>query len=988
MVATTIGPRLVHAPQWRAALDNLFLDLDLAPVERPSIRTDVGPEEIRFAGLLEGVTEAAANAWTAILRWELQPSVAEALLIEALATQDPRGFTTALGPGLTYLKTTHVIRTRAAIGLHDYAREINWRRPILYVTALKAARSFLRQCVSDESLARPDLRKEFTGRLGVSTALIGRFEPTEIDDVNEAVVALVNSLEQGNDPVAALPYLVELLCRQYDLLGNAALVEAQGRLDRARRRERTLGLLLAGTEALLRNRDDLTDEQRRGALLVRSRALLTEGKALRNKDVEQRIRWLMLDAIVSGLEFDPRRQARLHGLSLPFAFRRPSEVSLVDLPLQTVGAALRPLALKGEPLARSLYADLIGIDERHSVADLRQLVRLRGATRRWAALDDERSRLLLQRDGLALAHLAGDRLERLRALQELVSMTARPSCAAASLVLIARDVERAGAVTLPPRKGWSSDQDAISRALYRGDARSLLQMAAERARHSPDLTLTSLGGRGGVVTVSDYFSVVGGTFVFKDTTVLSWRREVERSNLLVDALAARRLTDRFGVVEHLAPDLSDVADCDPREEVTTVRRFEAGRVLDVHAAEQSLSDRVELLGIAAEFLGFVHTVEDDTPVTGVRRQMRGGNDIGRWLNVIDPATAADRFERFWSLVEGMPLLRRRDAHPLNWLVSPEGRILAVDLEAIGRRPLGYELAQLTEDRHLLPHDDVVGRERILDRYLQAMGMESCEAFAVSYEASRFARAVRKLTPPDGHGAALQDGRAVLAHLGREGISPLVRELASDVLGSWNSSRGLGEDDYLTLGPSDAQRRRISRAMSYRLRHDRDIARDEDGWAMIDDLSAKISVNPVTIVLVATDFREPRFEVAGERVRALYGHSRPVVERRGSTGEESPLLFHATPSAAVELVLFAEGLRPMGRQFVHLSANPDIALAAGRRHGPPTLLAVDSAKVDDVRHVAGETYVASHVPKEAISVVPAAWLAHRRLAPPSDAVQSA
>ncbi|MEL6233821.1 MAG: RNA 2'-phosphotransferase, partial [Pseudomonadota bacterium] len=41
-------------------------------------------------------------------------------------------------------------------------------------------------------------------------------------------------------------------------------------------------------------------------------------------------------------------------------------------------------------------------------------------------------------------------------------------------------------------------------------------------------------------------------------------------------------------------------------------------------------------------------------------------------------------------------------------------------------------------------------------------------------------------------------------------------------------------------------------------------------------------------------------------------------------------------------ILREGLRPMGRRYVHLSAEPGRARAVGSRHGPLVLLLVDAA----------------------------------------------
>ena len=56
-----------------------------------------------------------------------------------------------------------------------------------------------------------------------------------------------------------------------------------------------------------------------------------------------------------------------------------------------------------------------------------------------------------------------------------------------------------------------------------------------------------------------------------------------------------------------------------------------------------------------------------------------------------------------------------------------------------------------------------------------------------------------------------------------------------------------------------------------------------------------------------------------------------------------MLWHGTGERFVSAIL-REGLKPMGRQYVHLSADPDTAMKVGRRHGGPALFTVDAARM--------------------------------------------
>ena len=60
----------------------------------------------------------------------------------------------------------------------------------------------------------------------------------------------------------------------------------------------------------------------------------------------------------------------------------------------------------------------------------------------------------------------------------------------------------------------------------------------------------------------------------------------------------------------------------------------------------------------------------------------------------------------------------------------------------------------------------------------------------------------------------------------------------------------------------------------------------------------------------------RHEIDGSRIRALSGHSVPRHIAK-SPGEPPAVLFHGTAASATAAIL-AEGLRPMRRQYVHLS----------------------------------------------------------------------
>ncbi len=157
----------------------------------------------------------------------------------------------------------------------------------------------------------------------------------------------------------------------------------------------------------------------------------------------------------------------------------------------------------------------------------------------------------------------------------------------------------------------------------------------------------------------------------------------------------------------------------------------------------------------------------------------------------------------------------------------------------------------------------------------------------------------------------------------------------------------------TLLLSGERRRRLSKFMSGALRHfpgdvgltldDRGwtslpsvtrVAEDQYEWAMADHVTAVIATDP-----------KGRFErthcEGTAHVRAAYGHSVDV----SLEPTDAPVpdeLFHGTAPSTLASIR-ASGLRPMGRQEVHLSGDRETALAVGRRHAAsPAVLRVDAA----------------------------------------------
>jgi putative RNA 2'-phosphotransferase len=145
---------------------------------------------------------------------------------------------------------------------------------------------------------------------------------------------------------------------------------------------------------------------------------------------------------------------------------------------------------------------------------------------------------------------------------------------------------------------------------------------------------------------------------------------------------------------------------------------------------------------------------------------------------------------------------------------------------------------------------------------------------------------------------------------------------------------------------------ISKAMSWILRHEAaqlGLALDAEGYALLSELAAtleqhaglRVSVDELRTVVAEADPVKQRFSIVEDCIRANYGHSLTATISHPA-GIPPSSLYHGTSAARVETIL-REGLRPMARQYVHLTPDAALARSVGGRHGKPQLLIVDTRR---------------------------------------------
>ena len=154
--------------------------------------------------------------------------------------------------------------------------------------------------------------------------------------------------------------------------------------------------------------------------------------------------------------------------------------------------------------------------------------------------------------------------------------------------------------------------------------------------------------------------------------------------------------------------------------------------------------------------------------------------------------------------------------------------------------------------------------------------------------------------------------------------------------------------------------------------------DESGWVAVADLLAGLCHRRGWCELTLADIEavlalpgKQRYEMRDGRIRALYGHSaRAGVQKEMAVPPQ--FLYHGTAPETVELIM-RDGLKPMRRQFVHLSTDVETAQIVGqRKNRQPVILRVRALAAHEtaVSFYQGNdsTWLADFVPTEFIDVL--------------------
>jgi len=130
-----------------------------------------------------------------------------------------------------------------------------------------------------------------------------------------------------------------------------------------------------------------------------------------------------------------------------------------------------------------------------------------------------------------------------------------------------------------------------------------------------------------------------------------------------------------------------------------------------------------------------------------------------------------------------------------------------------------------------------------------------------------------------------------------------------------------------------------------------IEMDQNGWVNVQDLCRLMPIDIGELDEIVRTDAKGRYSYSqdGLSIRANQGHSIQVdVELQEA--EPPEFLWHGTATRFLDSI-WKEGLKPMGRQHVHLSADKATAVKVGERHGKCALLKIHARQM----HVRGQKF---------------------------------
>lgn len=249
----------------------------------------------------------------------------------------------------------------------------------------------------------------------------------------------------------------------------------------------------------------------------------------------------------------------------------------------------------------------------------------------------------------------------------------------------------------------------FEQALRRGTVEALEEFGAELCVQTGEFRRRILGGRTQVYILDDPHGLLSGTIVLKRNTKLNAEREAKDARSFSEFLRSCNADPLFSVARPLA-----VVPLGHSEAVYAMQHVK-GRELGAFVVRGHHSGRPPFSNLferVIDFLAWFHAWSWDIgigngpkPPTELRIVADSISTMWKQAGIRE-----EDAERLCSLLTGiLPAwavnLRKKDAHPENWLVTPTGGLVLIDLESTRHLPALYDFCQLIDDYPAITVDE-------------------------------------------------------------------------------------------------------------------------------------------------------------------------------------------------------------------------------------------------------------------------------------------
>lgn len=261
---------------------------------------------------------------------------------------------------------------------------------------------------------------------------------------------------------------------------------------------------------------------------------------------------------------------------------------------------------------------------------------------------------------------------------------------------------------LVSKLGSLRPKDELLGVAMRDGMEGLARLGSMRALTNGEFARKLLGGRSGVYVLADPHGLLGSSYVFKHTDSANAQRDVQSVAKFGEFLHTA------GLPLVLLPETVALFP-NPRDRgvVHVMRRakgFQLGQ-LAIRAAKAGVTPDTKALKAAVTCLAAYHAWGTHEKLGAISLHKFMKEEVtGRLADVVRALPAST--EKLLTRIGNVTAMRKKDAHPENWLVDESGRLVMIDFESRKGQPALYDTALLLDDYPFLPINKAGWAERM------------------------------------------------------------------------------------------------------------------------------------------------------------------------------------------------------------------------------------------------------------------------------------